>query len=273
MFEKLYMKTLTLILTILVLSSCKDKVTSKSETIDKAKTIEEQTLDGLWELERVNDTVFNINQVYNYSARQPTISFNMSKEQISGYSGCNGFGGNSKFTENQILLTEPVTATQIGCGTNKWETDYFNRLLEIKEYSIENDRLTITGNDKRTMSFKRIILHPLEKNSWILEKVNDTIFDMKKEYGNDPQPVITFNLWHSTVGGWDGCNNFGLEIVKLNESSYESGGLASNTRGCYKGWPEIFFGVLGDNKEFVIENDRLTLTNSKGNNLTFRKSE
>jgi heat shock protein HslJ len=120
--------------------------------------IEKATLDGIWELYKVNDTIFRIDEFYGFDAEQPRISFNVAKQEISGFSGCNRFGGKAEFTDDDISLLEPVTATQIGCEKNIWETDFFNRLLQIKKYKIDTNNLLITGNDNRTLEFKRKVL-------------------------------------------------------------------------------------------------------------------
>lgn len=151
------MKALKFLLVLLVLVSCDNKEKSKSnlEIIDKTTIPEKQTLNGLWELQKVNDTIFDINQIYNFANKQPTIAFHIVDEHISGFSGCNGYGGKAKFTKTDIILFGSVTATQRRCGTNQWEMDYFNRLSDIREFKFDNGNLIIVGNDERTLEFKQ----------------------------------------------------------------------------------------------------------------------
>ena len=200
----------------------------------------------------------------------------MDKNRISGTSGCNSYSANAKITKNSIkVLDKGIMATEMGCQDgNIWENDFFARLMDIKSVKVDRDTLHIINSDKKSMFFVRRHLHALERNNWELTKVNDTLFDIKKAYGNinEPQPTITFDFEKNTVGGWDGCNNFGINI-KFNGKNYSSGIVSSDARGCYIGWSEKFYGVLGSNKSFVIVGNNLTLTNKKGETLTFKKIE
>lgn len=260
------MKIVNFLILLIFCIACNQKNNSKEPT-EKFESI-----DGLWELTMVNDTVFDIDKMYGFDQDQPTIKFDIKKGKISGFSGCNQYDGNAKITDSQIILPEPVLATEQGCGGNKWEHDFFNRLLDIEKYSIENNTLKINGKNRKSLTFKRRVLHPLEKNFWELTKVNDTVFDIKKAYGNinEPQPSISFNLNKNRIDGWDGCNSFTLEIT-FKERYYTSSNVTSNARGCYKDWSEIFYGVLSDNKSYEIKNETLLLKNSKGKTLEFKK--
>ena len=136
------------------------------------------------------------------------------------------------------------------------------------------DTLKLQNSNNKSMIFLRLHLHKLELNRWELTKVNDTIFDIKKVNGveNESQPTIMFNFEKGRIGGWNGCNNFGMAI-DFKGDYYTSGLYQSDSRGCYKGWLEKFNGILADNKSYQIEEGILTLTSSKGKTLTFKKVE
>ncbi len=235
---------------------------------------EKDTLGGIWNLYKVNDTLFDINKVYGFEAEKPTLKIYVYKNFISGFSGCNSYSGNVKIDTTKITLTEGILVTEIGCGGNIWENDYFSRLGDIQSYQLIKDTLILQSSNNKSMTFLRRHLHQLELNSWELTKVNDTIFDIKKVYGNEneSQPTIMFNLEKNTVGGWNGCNAFGMTI-DFKRDYYTSGIYHSDTRGCYGGWLEKFNGILADNKSYRIEKGILTLTSSEGKTLTFRKLE
>ena len=230
---------------------------------------EPESLEGRWQLHLVNDTVFNMTSVYGFEAAQPFVEFVPKENRIGGFSGCNDFGGTAYIEAGTIRIPSPPEATQIGCGENVWERDFFDRLMAITSYERSGQNLKILQSEGRSMLFVRKVRHPLEGKKWILQRVNGKEFDMRS-YGNDPQPVISFDLEKGSVGGWNGCNNFGLEINYANDS-YTSGTLFSDARGCYPGWLEVFDGVLGDNERVELGDDTLLLTGRNGNTLQFRK--
>ena len=266
----------TFIIIIVFLISCQKS--KKNEQIINITTelqnIEKDTLGGIWKLYKVNDTLFDINKMYGFEAETPTLKIYVYKNFISGFSGCNSYSGNVKIDTTKITLTEGILATEMGCGGNIWENDYFSRLGDIQSYQLRKDTLKLQSSNNKSMSFLRRHLHQLELNSWELTKVNDTIFDIKKVYGNEneSQPTIMFNLEKNTIGGWNGCNSFEMEI-DFKGDYYKSGRYISDARGCYKGWLEKFNGILADNKSYRIDKGILTLTNSSGKKLTFEKLE
>ena len=230
------------------------------------------SLEGVWKLRLVNDTVFDMTKVYGYIAAQPRVEFLPKENRIGGFSGCNGFGGTAYYKEEVIEVPEPLTATQMGCGGNIWENDFFNRLEHMEAYEISGDQLTVKSEGDKSMVFTRRVTHPLEENKWRLHKVDGVVFDMRKVYGNDPQPVISFNLDDDTIGGWNGCNHFGLQI-ELKRTYFTTGMLHSDARGCYEGWLEKFYGILGDNKRFEIVDGVLLLQSHANGSMEFIKEE
>lgn len=267
-------KTPLFLVILVFLIACNDNKKNEQsikQKIEKPKN-NLDLLDGIWNLYKVNDTIFDINKLYDFEAEKPTLKIEAHRNFISGFSGCNSYSANVKIDNYKITLTGGIMATQQGCGGNVWENDYFSRLDEIQSYELKKDTLKIQSSNNKSMTFLRRHLHPLEFNRWELTKVNDTIFDIKKVYGNknEPQPVIMFNFEKNTVSGWNGCNGFGLSI-NFNGDYYTSGMYNSDARGCYKGWLEKFNGILADNQSYRIKEEILTLTNSKGNTLTFKK--
>ena len=266
----------SLVLISVFLISCQNK---KEGELNINKTtefqdIENDTLGGLWNLHKVDDTLFDISKIYLFETDKPTLKIEVYKNLISGFSGCNSYNGNIKIDKSKIILTEGIIATEIGCGDNVWENDYFKRLGDIQSFQLRNDTLKLQNSNNKSMTFLRRHLHQLELNRWELTKVNDTIFDIKKVYGveNEPQPNIMFNFEKGKVFGWNGCNNFGMAI-DFKGDSYTSGMYESNTRGCYKGWSEKFNEILSQNKSYRIEKGILTLSSLKGKTLTFKKAE
>ncbi len=263
-------------LALLILISCNQNKSTEKNSFRRTSKSEKKadSLSGIWKLLKVDDTIFDIQKEYGHPAEQPSFKIENSKQRISGFSGCNGYGADAKIDSLSIELTEGILATEMGCGENIWENDFFSRLRDIDSLKYNADTLILYNSEDRSLTFLRRHLHPLEMYTWELYKVNDTLFDIKKAYNspNEPQPVIKFDFEKNQIGGYDGCNSFGLQI-NFKEDFYTSGQLMSNARGCYDGWSEKFYGILAENQSISLKMDKLILTNSSGQSMEFKRIE
>ena len=154
-----YVKILILILA-LIHYSCNSK--SKKNSTKDIKDIQiedagsELNIDGTWILNRVNDTLFKMSDYYGFKASQPRLIIETDEKRISGFSGCNNFGGYALITKDKISFPANIEAEQIGCETdNNWENDFFNRLRNISEYGIRGNFLIIKDTSSQKLEFLR----------------------------------------------------------------------------------------------------------------------
>lgn len=272
-------KYLYFLLLSLCLFSCKKEKNTdvlKTQTTQK-EIIEKNTIDGYWILQKIDDKIFDIDKIIGFDQNQPTMIINLKEKTVQGFSGCNSYGGrilnnvlNLNFSNN--LSFSPITATQMGCNINDWETNYFNRLSEIQKFEFIGKDLKVFGQNGETMLFVKRILKPLEKGRWELSHINEKVFDIKKEVNeNESQPIIMFDYPKGKIGGYSGCNSFSTN-AKFLENQFITTGTESDARACNGNWDKLFWEVLEQNKNFQIKNDSiLILTSKKGSELQFKK--
>ncbi len=265
-------KPIIYLFVLFFLVSCQESKKEVSKPSLENQIIQADTLGGIWNLYKVNDTLFDITEMYGFKTDQPTLKIQVSNNVVSGYSGCNGFRASAKIDSTKIIIADGILATEMGCGGNIWENDFFSRLAAIQSYYLNKDTLTLQNPNTNSLTFLRRHLHPLELNSWQLIKINDSLFDIHKvtRSKNNQQPVIEFNFEKQTLGGWNGCNSFGIEI-NFKGTHYISNSYMSDARGCDGDWLQKIIAVLKDNQSYEIDNRFLTLKNTKGSSLTFER--
>ncbi|MCT4579854.1 MAG: META domain-containing protein [Flavobacteriales bacterium] len=76
---------------------------------------------------------------------------------VKGKGACNGFGGQLKLGENQVITISAIVATKMGCDQLSEEVKYFNKLQEAKTYSINKGELVLYNSDKKSLvKFKKM---------------------------------------------------------------------------------------------------------------------
>ena len=140
----------------IILWSCSEKTTDHNEQAkDTQVAIDISQLDGNWKLTTVNDTLFDIHQVYDLEDnKQPTLMIDTKNNKIGGYTGCNGFGGEASYEQNKIKINGPMEMTEQACGGD-WEERYLQMLHHIDSCKVETQLLIIVSADQR-MTFKKV---------------------------------------------------------------------------------------------------------------------
>lgn len=83
----------------------------------------------------------------------PYLAIDTAKKTISGYSGCNGFGGEFTVIKNKLTIGD-VMATQRGC-TGSIEPALFAHLRRVTRYEADHDTLKLYALDTLLLSFAR----------------------------------------------------------------------------------------------------------------------
>lgn len=151
------MNRLGILLLLLWLLACHAEQQNDTSEVGKKETVisEPPSLEGQWVLRMVDDTIFNMSEVYGFESPQPKLELAIKENKLGGHSGCNSFGGTAYFEGKKIVLPEPVIATQMGCGGNVWENDFFHRLMTIDHYTLSPDTLKLFGEEEKNMVFVR----------------------------------------------------------------------------------------------------------------------
>lgn len=82
------------------------------------------------------------------------ITIKFSDGKIEGFGGCNGFGGNYTYQENQLRISE-IMHTEMYCeGRSEWENRFFERLEHSRAYRISGETLEIDCGDLGGLKFR-----------------------------------------------------------------------------------------------------------------------
>lgn len=156
------MKYINFWILVLIISyySCNSKSHNNSVNNNKDIKIEETysdlNIDGTWILNKVNDTLFSMTEYYGFEASQPRLIIENDNNRIGGFSGCNNFGGSAIITTNKISFPNNIETEEIGCEIdNKWENDFFNRLMNISGYDRKGNYLIIKDTSNQKLEFIR----------------------------------------------------------------------------------------------------------------------
>lgn len=118
--------------------------------------LEINSLDGNWELIKVNDTLFSIENVYGLDyGGQPGITIDTDNKKIGGFTGCNAWGTTLNILNNSFVLNDPIEKHEQGCGGN-WEAEFLNFLRNNKSFTFEEDYLELSSSSNKTMTFIKV---------------------------------------------------------------------------------------------------------------------
>lgn len=109
-------------------------------------------LHDIWVLEELNGfKVF----VTDFQRELPRIEINSSENKFMGYGGCNAISG-SIFYEKDLLRFSKVISTLIACAPGNKEGEFTKALQSTTNYSIENNRLTLSNPSAKLLVFKKV---------------------------------------------------------------------------------------------------------------------
>jgi putative lipoprotein len=154
-------KTLSLACLAIVVYSCQSSknVTSPSENEKPSVSVEtapmpntintpEQLVGKKWLLTHLNGELLTVD----HPEQQPFALFDLTKQTISGFSGCNSYSGICQLSDNQIKVSL-VMSTRRFCEGSP-EADFFRLLDMAKQFEISDNQLIIKDNHKILMTFR-----------------------------------------------------------------------------------------------------------------------
>jgi heat shock protein HslJ/uncharacterized membrane protein len=109
-------------------------------------------LHDIWVLEELNGfKVF----VTDFQKEFPRIEINSTENRFMGYGGCNSISG-SIFYEKDLLRFSRVISTLMACAPGNKEGEFVKALQSTTNYSIENNRLTLSNPSGKLLVFKKV---------------------------------------------------------------------------------------------------------------------
>jgi len=150
--------------------------------------------------------------------------------KLSGFSGCNSYGGTYTTSGSSISIPDRLAVTQVACrqAVMAQESAYLEALTSATNYSVRNGILTLAGRKSRTVLRFRAQSQSLAGTRW------DVI-----EYNNGKEAVVsvmagtklTANFTATDVEGSAGCNTYGGKYTAT-PPKITIGPLASTRKEC-----------------------------------------
>ena len=112
-------------------------------------------LQDLWVLEELNGTKVSKE---NFSNMLPQIEIfkNLNSYKFAGLLGCNRVTSSLFFERGNLLRFTNINATKMACGTENKETELIEALQSVTNYSIGNNRLTLSNTSGKKIVLKKI---------------------------------------------------------------------------------------------------------------------
>lgn len=199
--------------------------------------------------------------------QDPNFTLNIKSEtEVSGFSGCNTYGGEYNLSNDTIRILNMYT-TEVYCT---FSNEYQSILAESTTYSSNGESLIINtsyGNVK-SLVFDRVTNiveeFPLVNTDWILYKVyynNGDIVKLGDILGDDANnPAFNnFTLEFmplNQLGGYSGCNTFGGEY-KVEKSKIDINAASITKVGCK--FSDEYGKILSNSTKFMAESRKLVI--------------
>lgn len=112
-------------------------------------------LNGNWKLTKINGTPFKKNSKLFANLKNPIIAIDTDKELIYGSTGCANFVSSALFTKISWRQNKGKQNKKEACK-NKLEAQIYETLINVTEYSIDNDILVIKSENNADLEFSKI---------------------------------------------------------------------------------------------------------------------
>ena len=146
------------------------------------------------------------------------IEMEFDRDTLSGYGGCNFYGGQYQVSRDRFILIEGVDSTAMGCltpeGVGDQESEYFRALIEADRYMLVGNRLELLDSNGDILlvfihqgSEPFIALHSLSNQRWRVA----TISSLTLIEGS----LITLELTsQGHVEGFGSCRSYLAEYIE-----------------------------------------------------------
>ena len=243
------------------------------------KYIADKNLTGIWSIKSVNGKA--VTEPKQFMNGMPNLSINSAEKTFGGTSGCNSFSG-SLFIEDSKIRFNKMSATEMYCNDNGFESNYFKALQGSTTYAIKNGDLILSNPDNTTLIFTKNSMKITEiKNSetttgglqrlneiWVLESMGD--IKVKAENYRKGFPQLEFHIADMNYLGTTGCNSLSGKLeADDNKIKILPGAM---TRMYCEGANEgEFLKLLNAATTYSITDNRLYLKENNKVVLVFRK--
>jgi heat shock protein HslJ len=189
---------------------------------------------------------------------------------LSGSGGCNQYNTTYTVQEDQMTIG-PIASTMMACATGmEAEQAYFQALGTVQQYSILNQKLTLTYSQGAGVLIYTSANLPFEHTLWTLSLMNGQPVTAESSITAVFTPTDTPN--EGNVSGSSGCNQYNAGYT-LDGSSITMQPAASTMMACETGMDteQAYLQMLQASTSYQIAANTLTLTSPSGT-LTFGAS-
>ena len=135
------------------------QVTIKNKSNDKlqemygsGRYLTDYRLHDIWVLEELNGKKVSLSD---FQKEVPRIEIYASENRFMGFCGCNSING-TLFFEKDILRFSNVMSTMMACDTGNYEGEFLKSLQSTTNYSIGNNRLSLSNSSGILLIFRKV---------------------------------------------------------------------------------------------------------------------
>ena len=170
----------------------------------------------------LNGTTWSLSQLNKHSLIPGShIEVEFTNDSLSGFSGCNSFGGSYRTNRNKFSIEDGIATTAMACltpeGIGEQETEFLKAMQQVEQYHLTGNRLEM--RDKIGTLLLVFILQQAE-SELNLETLMGTRWQVATFEGQTPIPgsqiTITF-LEKGNIQGFGGCRGFESEYIEIDQ--------------------------------------------------------
>jgi heat shock protein HslJ len=130
--------------------------------------------------------------------------------EISGFAGCNGYGGPIEFHEKDEINVVEIASQAEGCmepeGVLEQESEYLNTLWNIGEYRVDDNVLTLTNPDRE----QTLVYSLREKFETVPSLLENTHWNLlqSESFPLIDGSIITISFSNREIEGYGGCRDY-----------------------------------------------------------------
>jgi heat shock protein HslJ len=277
-------KVFSLILGILILSTCLAGCTSQQATPTPALTppltpgatqmplSTQSSIAGTWDLQSYNNDKGPIQTVI--PGIETTAVFG-ADGKLSGSGGCNQYSAQYITTaSNGITITQPIT-TLMACAepVMKQETQYLSLLQLAAKYEISGDQLTLFDkNGTKILIYKKDVSISTITGTWNLFSYNNGNGGIQSVISGSRITAVFGEDWK--LSGSGGCNQYNAVYTTTASNGITITPPSSTMMACKNNLMQQetqYLSLLPTAAKYEISGDQLTLFNSTGTKLLIYK--
>ncbi len=162
----------------------------------------------------ISDQAWQLTTLTGVSRGVSTVTVQFSSDgSISGFSGCNQYGGTYSTSGSGIAVSKSLAVTRMACSAprTRLERVYLAALTSARRYSIANSKLTLRSRRGLTLATFAVESQSLAGTRWTVISYNDGKQAVVSVVSG-AKLTAAFDA-KGRVSGFAGCNTYGAAVV------------------------------------------------------------